>query len=282
MKMWCKPNGNIIIRSYLLYKESYIILPAEQLKNLNTNGVDTFSDSELVSHTVNQLIFSLLPKQNTWSTLNLNDQTNADIFILDRDQPAQSSQRPSTPQPNYNISIPPRINITYEIIKMQDQHVVLCHEEQPTDTTNAENENGVIRRFTQDNPVIPEDAFISPVRQFDQEIPAVPEDGFDSPISFNSSSEGYYSGSDWDTNSAWRAYDSMRDDLSTLFETPIRSTSQSLLPEETAQRSRGLSQPQMSCENCHEISAVYGEGEWEKVERKEQMKQSTYNSYVLI
>ena len=94
----------------------------------------------------------------------MNDQTNDDVFVLDRDMPAQLSQRPSTPPPNYNIITSPRINITYEIIKTQDQHVVLVHEEPPTDTTNAKNENGVIRRFTQDNPVIPDDAFMSPVR----------------------------------------------------------------------------------------------------------------------
>ena len=121
---------------------------------------------------------------------------------------------------------------------------------QPTLQTQK-NENGVIKRFTQDNPVIPDDAFISPVRQFDRENPAVPGEGFDSPISFYSSSEGYCSGSDWDTDSSRRSYDSMRDDLSTLFDAPIRSISQFLLPEETAQKNCGLSQPQLCCENCH-------------------------------
>ena len=118
----------------------------------------------------------------------MNDQTNDDVFILDQDMPAQPSQKPNTPPPSYNIIIPSRINITYAIIKTQDQHVVLVHEEPPTDTTNVENENGVIRRFTQDNPVIPDDAFISTVRQFDRENPADPEDGSDSPINFYSSS----------------------------------------------------------------------------------------------
>ena len=68
----------------------------------------------------------------------MNDQTNDDVFILDRDIPAQASQSPSTPPPYDNIIIPARINITYEIIKTQDQQVVLVHEEPPTDTTNAE------------------------------------------------------------------------------------------------------------------------------------------------
>ena len=75
-------------------------------------------------------------------TPNSNNQTNENVFILDRDQP---SQRPSTPPPNYNIIIPPRIKITSEIIKTQDQHVILVHEEPPTDTTNAENKNKVKR-----------------------------------------------------------------------------------------------------------------------------------------
>ena len=176
---------------------------------------------------------------------NLNDQTNENVFILDRDQPAQPTQRPITPTPNYNIIIPLRTTITYEIVKTADLHVVRVHEQPPIDTTNVENEQGtIIGRFTQDNPVIPDDVFLSPISSY-------------------SSSEGYCSGSDWDTDSTWRSYDSMRDNLPTLFETPIRSISQFSLPDETAQRSRGLSQPQISCEHCNEPSAVYGEGKWE-------------------
>ena len=157
----------------------------------------------------------------------MSDQTYDDIFILDGDQTHKTDQRPSTPTPNYLLLHQQRMAITYEIIKTQDQHVVLVHEEPPTDTTNAENQNGITGRFTPDHPVIPDDAFISPVRQFNQENPVILEDGFHSPISFYSSSDGHYSESDWDTNSSWRSHDSMRDDLPIpiLFESPIRSIS---------------------------------------------------------
>ena len=120
-----------------------------------------------------------------------------DVFILERDQQLQSEQRAGTPPPDYNLITTRQINLTYEIIKTQDYHVVLVHEETPADTTNTESETGVIRRFTQDNPVIPEDTFVSPVRQFHREIYDDPDKNVDSPISFYSSSEGYYSGSDW-------------------------------------------------------------------------------------
>ena len=151
-----------------------------------------------------------------------NNQSDEDVFILARDQPQQQqTQRPRTPPPNYNIISSQRINIFYEIVKTQDYHVVLVHEETPADTTNEESDIGPIRRFTQNNPVIPDDSFISPVRQFNRERYAGLENEPDSHISFYSSSEGYYSGSDWDTDSSWRSYDSLRDDLPTLFETPM-------------------------------------------------------------
>ena len=124
----------------------------------------------------------------------MNDQTNADILILDRDQTLITEQRPSNGTLNYLLLRQQRTTTTYEIVKMQDQHVVLVHEEPPNDTTNVENENGIIRRFTEDNPVIPEDLLTSPVRHFSRENPADPEDGFDSAISFYSSLEGYCSG----------------------------------------------------------------------------------------
>ena len=75
-----------------------------------------------------------------------NNQSGDDVFILERDQhQQQQSQRPGTPPPNYNIFIQQQIIITYEIIKSQDYHVVLVHEETPTDTTNEESETGLIR-----------------------------------------------------------------------------------------------------------------------------------------
>ena len=188
-----------------------------------------------------------------------NNQDDEDVFILNRDQPAQSNQRADTPPPDYNLLTTRQINITYEIVKTQDYHVVLVHEQTPADTTNKEGETGVIRRFTRDNPVIPEDTFVSPVRQFDRELHDDPDYNVDSPISSYGSSEGYWSGSSWESDSSWRSYDSMRDDLTTLFDTPIRSISQFLLPEGTGQRSRGLSQPHVSCEYCNRINPVFEE-----------------------
>ena len=190
---------------------------------------------------------------------NSNSKMDEDVFILERDQQQQPEQRASTPPPDYNLITARQISITYEIIKTQDYHVVLVHEETPADTTNTESETGVIRRFTQDNPVIPEDTFVSPVRQFDRELYDDPDYNADSPISFYSSSEGYYSGSDWETDSSWRSYNSSTDDLPTLFETPIRSISQFLLPEGTGYRSRGLSQPRLSCEYCNKHNPVFQE-----------------------
>ena len=193
----------------------------------------------------------------------MNDQTNEDIFILDCDQTNHSDERQSTPPPNHLLlnqpraamderqSIPPpnhlllnqpRAAITYEIVNTQDQHVVLVREQSPIDTTNVENERGIKRRFSQDNPVIPDDIFLSPISSYSSAEDTV---------------------SDWDTHSTCRSYDSMRDDLPTLLETPIRSISHFILPDETAQGSRGLSQTQLSCEHCNELSAVYEEGKWE-------------------
>ena len=160
----------------------------------------------------------------------LNDQTNEDVFLLDRDQQQQlPRQRPSTPLPNYGLINPVRRPITYEIIKTEDQHIVLVHDNQTPQTINNEDENRVIRRFITENPVIPDNVFMSPISETD------------------SSSEGYWSegseGSSWTSSSSWRSYDSMRDDLSTLFDTPIRSISQFLLPEGTGQRSRDCHSP---------------------------------------
>ena len=191
-----------------------------------------------------------------------NDQTNEDVFLLDRDQPAQPRQRPGTPPPNYNLITTAQHTITYEIIKTEDIHVVLVHEQPIVNAINVENEQGIIRRFTTDNPDIPDDEFVSPIRQFNPTDRYSPNSTVSSPMSSYSSSEGYWSGSDWDSDSSWRSYDSMRDDLPNLFDTPVRSISQFLLPDETAHRSRGLSQPQLSCETCHTISAVFEEGNW--------------------
>ena len=143
----------------------------------------------------------------------LNEQSNEDILILDRHQPDHSIKRPSFPPRNYLVINPPRTTIIYEIAKTANQHVALVHERHPINTINVEDAQGTIRRFTGDNPVIPGDVFQSPIRYY-------------------SSSEGYFSGNGWDTDSTWRSYDAMRDDLPTLFDTPIRSISPTRLSME--------------------------------------------------
>ena len=193
-----------------------------------------------------------------------NNQADEDVFILERDQqPTPTEQRPSTPPPNYRIINPTQPAIVYEIVKTEDLHVVLVHEQPLVNALNVENEQGVIRRFTTDNLVIPDDEFMSPIRRFNQEDQNSPDYFVDNPMSSiseaDSSSEGYWSGSSWESSSSWRSYDSMRDDLTTLFDTPIRSISQFLLPEGTGQRSRGLSQPHLSSEYCSRINPVFEE-----------------------
>ena len=139
---------------------------------------------------------------------NSSDQTNEDVFILDRDQQAQPRQRPNTSPPNYNIINPMQLTIIYEIIKTEDLHVFLVHEQPLVNAINAENEQGVIRRFTTDNPVIPDDKFLSPIRLFNQADQYSPDCIFGSPMSpiseTDSSSEGYWSSSSWESSSAWR------------------------------------------------------------------------------
>ena len=57
----------------------------------------------------------------------LNEQTNEDDLTIDRAQPQQPRQRPSTPAPSYQLYNPVRNPIIYEIIKTEDQHDVLVH-----------------------------------------------------------------------------------------------------------------------------------------------------------
>ena len=96
----------------------------------------------------------------------LNDQTKEDIFVLDREQ-QQPRLRPSTPPPNYRLINPVRRPIIYEIIKTEDQHIVLVQDNQTPQTINDEDENRVICRFTTENPVIPDDVFMSPISETD-------------------------------------------------------------------------------------------------------------------
>ena len=75
----------------------------------------------------------------------------------------------------------------------------------------------------------------------------------------------------------------MRYDLPTLFDTLIRSKSQSILSDETEHGSRILSQPELSCENCNMTSSVYGERKWEwKGERKKETASKTMNNQYVI
>ena len=143
----------------------------------------------------------------------LAEQTNEDTFILDRDQPEQRRQSPSTPLRNYSKLKQSRTTTTiYEIIKTLDQQVVLVHEQQP----NTIITEGTVR-ITKHNSVIPDDGFLNHISEY-------------------SSSEGYYSGSDWDTDSSWRSFDSTRDDLATFFDFAIRSISQFILPDQPEHR----------------------------------------------
>ena len=87
----------------------------------------------------------------------MKEQTNEDDFILDRDQRDQSRQRPSKSPPKHNLINPSQPTIIYEIVKTANQHVVLVRERRPITTVNVEDDQGTIRRFTQDNPVIPDD-----------------------------------------------------------------------------------------------------------------------------
>ena len=192
----------------------------------------------------------------------LNDQTNEDVFFLDRDQQQQPRQRPSTPPPNYRLINPARRPTIYEIIRTEDQHFVLVHDNQTPQTINDEDENRAIRRFTTENLVIPDDVFMSPISKTD------------------SSSEGYWTCSSSASSSSWRSYDSVRDDLPTLFDTPIRSISQFLLPEGTGQRSRGLSQPHLSCEFCSKYNPVFGE--WIRKWTKRRTKTNNKQTFSLI
>ena len=67
------------------------------------------------------------------------------------------------------------------------------------------------RKFTNFNPIIPDDEFMSPPRDYEHMDNWLyrPHDGSISPISSDSSSIGYISGSDWTTDSSWMSYDSL-------------------------------------------------------------------------
>ena len=96
-----------------------------------------------------------------------NEQINGNNFILDRDQQDHDHQRPSTPTHNYRLINAQRTTTIHEIIKIMDQHVVLDHGQQPINAVNnEESEHGIIRRFSHDDAVIPDDVFRSPFSEY--------------------------------------------------------------------------------------------------------------------
>ena len=160
---------------------------------------------------------------------------------------AQSTPRRNIAEQSFQIE-----NL-YKIIKTEDGQVVLHH-----DTANAsllrtaQEDNPTIRRFTLHNPVIPDDIFMSPPREYEEMVNWLysPNDGTISPVSSDHSSIGYFSGSDWSTDSSWMSYNSL---VQSVFNPPISSPFRPISPlppiVDVPQENRGLSQPQQSCEN---------------------------------
>ena len=125
----------------------------------------------------------------------------------------------------------------------------------------AQEDNPTIRRFTLHNPVIPDGIFMSPPRNYEEMVNWLysPNDGTVSPVSGDHSSIGYFSGSDWSTDSSWISYDSL---VQSVFNPPISSPFRpiSQLPPivDVPQENRGLSQPQQSCENTNLVETPKG------------------------
>ena len=176
-----------------------------------------------------------------------------DCFILDRDQDEylQLPQAQSTPTIQLypqNGSPPAVIHDLYEIIKTKEEHTVLHHDTAPIAILSTASEEGpTIRRFTRDNPVIQDDINVSPPRDYNEMDSWLfaPINGTVSPISSHSSSLGYFSGSDWTTDSSWFTYDSL---VQSVFQQPISSPFRPISPlppvPDVPQESRGLSRPQ--------------------------------------
>ena len=93
-----------------------------------------------------------------------------DCFILDRDQEEylklpQAQSTPTTKLSQQNGSRPAEIHDLYEIIKTEEEHLVLHHDTAPVTVLSTANEDGpTIQRFTRDNPVIQDGRDISPPR----------------------------------------------------------------------------------------------------------------------
>ena len=131
------------------------------------------------------------------------------------------TSRDSTPQSIQNV---------YEIIKRNEDHIVLYHETAPISILSTAQEATLpIRRFTPNNPLIPDEVFQSPPRDYDNKASWLfhSENGAISPISNNSSSEGYFSWSDWSTDSSWISYDSP---VQSGFRPPISSPFRPISP----------------------------------------------------
>ena len=190
-----------------------------------------------------------------------------DCFILDRDQDEylKLPQAQSTPtiQVSPQNGPPAVIHDVYEIIKTEEEHLVLHHDTAPVAILSTASEEGpTIRRFTRDNPVIQDDINNSPPRNY-HEMDGwlfAPNNGTVSPISSNSSSIGYFSGSYWTSDSSWFSYDSL---IQSVFQQPISSPFRPISPLppvlDVPQQSRGLSQPQR-CHGTHITRGTPEEG----------------------
>ena len=182
------------------------------------------------------------------STLN----SSTDCFILDRDQDAApvnpcAHSTPKALGDNCENTQSLIIEDIYEIINTGTEHIVLYHESAPISILEtAQSDTLPSRKFTNFNPIIPDDEFMSPPRDYEHMDNWLyrPHDGSISPISSDSSSIGYFSGSDWTTDSSWMSYDSM---VQSIFQPPISSPFRPISPllptMDVSHQSRGLSQP---------------------------------------
>ena len=201
---------------------------------------------------------------------------SSDCFVLDRDQDEylklpQAQSTPTIKLSPQNGSFPAEIHDLYEIIKTEEEYLVLHHDTAPVAVLSTANEDGpAIRRFTRDNPVIQDGMDLSPSRNYHamNSWLFAPSDGTVSPISSYSSSIGYFSGSDWTTDSSWFSYDSL---VQSVFQPPIPSPYRPLssLPPipDVPQENLGLSRPQ----RCHGIQTT-GETPEEESEEIDQSR----------
>ena len=188
---------------------------------------------------------------------------SSDCFILDRDQDEylnfrQAHSTPTINQSPQNGSPSAEIHDLYEIIKTEQEHLVLHYDTAPVTILSTATEDGsTIRRFTRDNPVIQDGIDFSPPRNYHEMNSWLyaPNNDTVSPISNASSSIGYFSGSDWTTDSSWFSYDSL---VQSVFQPPISSPFRPISPLppilDVPQESRGLSRTQRG----HGIQTIRG------------------------